>query len=472
MKLNKIALALVAAAATPMVANAGVTVSPLLLGYHYSDIKDTAEKQRDILRSGKDLYADAENHHIAGETRGTTGDKGSNGGVAQKSGLYTGAALGIELTPSTQFQIEYGVSNTDGEASKASAEFPVNRFDVEQEMISGNFLIGTEQFTGATDSKFKPYVLVGAGQSKIKVENQEAYSTSQRYVSGSQAGEKTGYSFVPTDVSPDQLEDYGYNLPAGTKVASTKDTIGNLGIGAMYRVNDALSLRGEARAIHNFDNNWWEGMALAGLEVVLGGHLSPNAPTPPDIEEVEPVEEEVVEFVPETEVVDVAIDSDGDGVPDNLDACPNTPLNVVVDERGCPKQVDIQDDLKMELRIFFDNDKSNIKPQFKPEIAKVAEKMREYPNATANIQGFASKTGPSFAYNMRLSQARAMAVKSMLANEYGIQPNRMTTEGFGYTRPIAPNNTPEGRALNRRVYAIITGNKTVQVDQTKDMVNQ
>ena len=47
----------------------------------------------------------------------------------------------------------------------------------------------------------------------------------------------------------------------------------------MYRVNDALSLRGEIRAIHNFDNNWWEGMALAGLEVVLGEHRTTSSCT-------------------------------------------------------------------------------------------------------------------------------------------------------------------------------------------------
>ena len=158
-----------------------------------------------------------------------------------------------------------------------------------------------------------------------------------------------------------------------------------------------------------------------------------------------------------------------DGVPDNLDACPGTPRNLVVDARGCPRQVDIDDQLRMELRVFFDNDKSAIKPQYRSEIAKVAEKMREYPNATANIEGHASKTGPSARYNQRLSEARANAVKSMLSNEFGIAPNRLTAVGYGYDRPIAPNNTEEGRAQNRRVYAVIQGNKTTTVNQTTDM---
>lgn len=441
MKLNKIALALVAVAAAPMAATAGVTVSPLLLGYHYTD--EAADEQRDVLRTGKNLYENANGDVIGNGDRGN-----NNGGVAQESGLYTGAALGIELTPSTQFQVEYGVSNANGEASEDSAKAGVNRFDVEQQTLSGNFLIGTEEFSGYTESPFKPYVLVGAGQSKIKVENQEAYTAT-----GNAQGTKAGQ-----------------NVPAGTEVAESTDTIGNLGLGAMYRINDALSLRGEARAIHNFDNDWWEGMALAGLEVVLGGHLAPTVAVPPTVEPEAPLVDTTPVVV--VEPVQQEVDSDGDGVIDAEDACPGTAMNVVVDERGCARQVDLTDELKMELRVFFDNDKSNIKAQYQPEIAKVAEKMREYPNSTARIEGHASKTGPSARYNQRLSEARAVAVKSMLTNQFGIAPGRLSTVGYGYDRPIAPNDTEEGRAMNRRVYAIITGDKTMTVDQTKDMVVQ
>ena len=399
MKLNKIALALFAVTAAPLAANAGVTISPLLLGYHYSEGAD--DDQAELL-----------------------GDYSGNGNSYYKEdGLYTGAALGIELTPSTQFQVEYGVSNTDAIGVDRSDGSEFDGYDAEQEMISGNFLVGFEEFSGYTENAFKPYMLVGAGQSKIEIEDSN-----------------------------------------GDKVSGTKDTIGNLGLGAMYRINDALSLRGEARAIHNFDNNWWEGMALAGLEVVLGGHLKPTVAVPPV------VEPDV--YVPPVVVVEEDVDSDGDGVVDSLDACPGTPMNVVVDERGCPIPVDITDELKMELRVFFDNDKSNIKAQYQPEIAKVAEKMREYPNSTARIEGHASKTGPSARYNQRLSEARAVAVKSMLTNEFGIAPNRLSTVGYGYDRPIADNDTEEGRAMNRRVYAIITGDKTMTVEQTKDMVVQ
>ena len=384
MKLNKIALAVIAAAVMPVAANAGVTVTPLLLGYHYVDgISKTEDKQ---------------------------GEQFSN--THQDNDLYTGAGIGIELTPTIALELEYG--ETDSDALKANGD-NVTGHDFEQKSYSGNFTIGTETFSGYTNSPFKPYVLIGAGQSK----------TSMAFDDG--------------------------------RKETSKDTIGNLGLGAYYRINDALSLRGEGRAIYNFDNDWWEGLALAGLNVVLGGHLAPAAP----VVEPTPVEPAPVIFTDG--------DDDQDGVPNSVDKCPGTPLNVVVDADGCPREIPVDDALRMELRVFFDNDKTVIKDQYKPEIQKVAEKMNEYPNSTASIEGHASKTGPSARYNQRLSEARANAVKSMLVNQFGVAPQRISTVGYGYDRPIADNNTAEGRAMNRRVYAIITGNKSSTTVQTKDM---
>ncbi|EGE26204.1 OmpA family protein [Moraxella catarrhalis] len=453
MKFNKIALAVIAAVAAPVAApvaaQAGVTVSPLLLGYHYTD--EAHNDQRKILRTGKKLELDA-----------TNAPAPANGGVALDSELWTGAAIGIELTPSTQFQVEYGISNRDAKSSDKSA----HRFDAEQETISGNFLIGTEQFSGYNPTnKFKPYVLVGAGQSKIKVNAIDGYTA--EVANGQNIAEK-------------QV------VKAGQEVAESKDTIGNLGLGARYLVNDALALRGEARAIHNFDNKWWEGLALAGLEVTLGGRLAPAVPVAPVAEPVaepvvapapvilpKPEPEPVIEEAPAV-IEDIVVDSDGDGVPDHLDACPGTPVNAVVDPRGCPVQVNLVEELRQELRVFFDYDKSIIKPQYREEVAKVAAQMREFPNATATIEGHASRDSArsSARYNQRLSEARANAVKSMLSNEFGIAPNRLNAVGYGFDRPIAPNTTAEGKAMNRRVEAVITGSKTTTVDQTKDMIVQ
>ena len=80
------------------------------------------------------------------------------------------------------------------------------------------------------------------------------------------------------------------------------------------------------------------------------------------------------------------------------------------------------------------------------------------------IEGHTSSTGPR-KLNERLSVARANAVKSMLVNQYNISGSRLNTQGYAWDRPIAPNNTAEGQAMNRRVYAVITGSRTVMADQ-------
>ncbi|UNU74152.1 OmpA family protein [Moraxella nasovis] len=417
MKLNKIALAVFATVATA--ASAGVTVTPLV-GYNYVDDSAAAKHQRKTFEVN---------------VSGLTDEDGkSTKGVALDSGLYTGVALGVELTPSTQFQVEYGVTDVDAFSSeKDHKNATLPKFSGKQENLSGNFLVGTEQFSGYTTGNLKPYVLVGAGQQKTEVKNESRNS--------------------------DALE--------------STDTIGNLGFGARYLVNDALALRGEVRAEHNFDENWWNGKALAGLEVALGGRLAPAVPVAPIAQPVvEPVAPVVIKQPVVAVIEETDKDSDLDGVFDSVDACPGTPRNVVVDAHGCPLKVDVTTPLRLELRAYFDRDKSDIKPQFREDVAKVAQAMREFPNATATIEGHASKDSPrsSAKYNQRLSEARANAVKSMLTREFNIAPNRVSAIGYGFDRPIAPNDTAEGRAMNRRVYAVISGDRTQTVEQTKDMV--
>jgi len=117
--------------------------------------------------------------------------------------------------------------------------------------------------------------------------------------------------------------------------------------------------------------------------------------------------------------------------------------------------------LQLELRVFFDSNKSNIKAQYQPEIAKVADKLKEFNNATAEIKGYTDSTG-SRKLNDRLSQARAESVKASLVKDYGVDAGRLTAKGYSWDDPVASNKTKEGKALNRRVVAVITGTRTVQ----------
>ena len=149
-------------------------------------------------------------------------------------------------------------------------------------------------------------------------------------------------------------------------------------------------------------------------------------------------------------------DSDGDGVSDELDQCPGTPENVVVDDRGCPFTL-MGVGLKMEYRAFFDKDSSEILPKYQAELDNVGMKMQEYKTATIRIEGHNSRTEVDSASINRanpLAQARANNVKDYLISKYNIDPERITAVEYGARRPIAPSDSEESNMINRRVYAI------------------
>ena len=157
-------------------------------------------------------------------------------------------------------------------------------------------------------------------------------------------------------------------------------------------------------------------------------------------------------------VVPAILDSDGDGVPDDIDQCPATPWNVVIDERGCPL-APIGVGLKMEYRAFFDKDSSELLPKYQAELDKVGMKLQEYKTATILIEGHNSRTevdSASIDEANALAQDRANKVKNYLISKYNIASERITATEYGARRPIAPSDSEEGNMLNRRVYALAT----------------
>lgn len=154
----------------------------------------------------------------------------------------------------------------------------------------------------------------------------------------------------------------------------------------------------------------------------------------------------------------VNVDSDGDGVPDDIDQCPATPWNVVIDERDCPL-APIGVGLRMEYRAFFDKDSSKLLPKYQDELDKVGMKMQEYKGAILWVEGHNSRTEVDSAdlnNPSPLAQARADNVKNYLISKFNFAPDRITTIEYGANRPIAPSDTEEGNMLNRRVYALAT----------------
>jgi OmpA-OmpF porin, OOP family len=145
------------------------------------------------------------------------------------------------------------------------------------------------------------------------------------------------------------------------------------------------------------------------------------------------------------------VDSDGDGVYDDVDRCPNTPPGVKVDEIGCF--------VEATLRVNFAFDSSEISAADKAEIDRAVVAIKDRPAEIAaevkyEVAGHTDSVG-SEAYNQRLSERRANAVRDRLIAE-GIPAAQVTAVGYGESRPRASNDTDEGRAENRRVVITAT----------------
>lgn len=100
--------------------------------------------------------------------------------------------------------------------------------------------------------------------------------------------------------------------------------------------------------------------------------------------------------------------------------------------------------------ILFDTGKSTIKPESAETLKTVADVLKADPALMLEIQGHTDNVGAKAA-NLRLSQERAAAVQAYLVQTHGIAAARLTSAGFGDTRPVANNATEQGRAQNRRV---------------------
>ena len=134
------------------------------------------------------------------------------------------------------------------------------------------------------------------------------------------------------------------------------------------------------------------------------------------------------------------MDSDGDGVTDDLDQCPNTPKGATVDARGCWTYAAV---------VLFDFDRAEIKSEAYPMLDEAVLILKKNPEIKVEIDGHTDNVGPA-AYNMTLSERRAKSIMKYFV-DHGVEAERLTIKGFGFTQPAASNDTKEGRAKNRRV---------------------
>jgi outer membrane protein OmpA-like peptidoglycan-associated protein len=100
--------------------------------------------------------------------------------------------------------------------------------------------------------------------------------------------------------------------------------------------------------------------------------------------------------------------------------------------------------------ILFDTDSDRLKPESAAVIRSVARGLETNPNLKLQIEGHTDSVG-SADHNLDLSKRRAEAVKAVLVSQFKVDAARLTTTGLGSTKPIDSNDTPQGRAQNRRV---------------------
>ena len=150
-------------------------------------------------------------------------------------------------------------------------------------------------------------------------------------------------------------------------------------------------------------------------------------------------------------------DTDGDTIRDDKDACPNEKGKPDPDpsKNGCPQSVRVTETEVIILQqVQFDTNKATIKKVSDALLDEVGQVLREHPELLKlEVQGHTdSKGAPKL--NQKLSQDRAESVKKALIKR-GIGEGRLVPKGYGQDKPIADNNTDEGRAKNRRVQFVI-----------------
>lgn len=198
-----------------------------------------------------------------------------------------------------------------------------------------------------------------------------------------------------------------------------RDTILNLGVGAKLYFTNNFYARAGVDGMYGLGNHQGEYMLTGAIGFNFGGGKKP-----------EPVEEVVI-------------------------------------VQPAPPAVET---LRVQLDVKFAFDKATINEGSYDDIKQVADFMKQFPQTKTVVDGYTDSVGPD-AYNQKLSQERADAVRNALVDTYGVEASRVQAVGHGENDPIADNTTKEGRAMNRRVDATVEAQVEVpQEDVTVEQV--
>jgi outer membrane protein OmpA-like peptidoglycan-associated protein len=153
-------------------------------------------------------------------------------------------------------------------------------------------------------------------------------------------------------------------------------------------------------------------------------------------------------------------DADHDGIPDAKDACPKEPGQPDPDPKknGCPKFIHLEgSNVRVLQQVHFQTASATILPDSFPMLQEIVLLLKANPDIKRlRIEGHTDNRGNAD-YNLDLSKRRAASVRQWLI-DHGIATDRLESEGYGLTRPIATNDSDAGRAQNRRVeFKILEG---------------
>jgi len=298
-----------------------------------------------------------------------------------------------------------------------------------------------------------------------------------------------GFGFMVYDPAPStDLNTYTKWSSINGDGHKVKEVYVPVGVGVKFRASDHLDVNlgytenfvdgFNLTGVHSkYPSNDKYSYGYVGLEYTLGSSSKPSLEWANPVammydelydaalrQEVEALKGRVTNV--ENAVNDLKKDSDGDGVSDQFDKCPNTPAGTVVDGSGCPLQMPdmskyvLKDSLKAMMggnamtaakaysNIQFEFDSSVLKTESYPILDLTAADLKSS-GASCELDGFASSEGTA-AHNMRLSRDRANSVKTYLVNS-GVAAKKLKVKAYGETHPIADNSTEEGRIKNRRV---------------------
>jgi OOP family OmpA-OmpF porin len=370
---------------------------------------------------------------------------GSNASSDWKAGLGYGLSLRDRIAHSFSLQLDFHGGNVKGDNANVNGgtKYGYQSFstDFYSGTLSGLVNVASMDFLHRANS-INFYLSAGAGLAYYKP------------------------TYIGSGVTFPTYKATGLILPVGGSVKFKLSDALALNVGYTMNFIDDNNFAG----YHTGDLKSHYSYGWAGLEYTFGTSSKPNLDwvNPVAVMYDELYDEELRKEVAalkgrvgnvETAVNDLKKDSDGDGVADQFDKCPNTPAGTVVDGSGCPIVFPKADTVKMGgmaatatvtpySNIQFEFDSSVLKTSSYPVLDATSADLRAN-SSTRTLAGYASSEGTA-AHNMRLSKDRANSVKTYLVNS-GVDAKRLKVKAFGETHPIADNSTEEGRVQNRRV---------------------